>query len=200
MKTKLFLVPLILVCLTAVGSHAQEGGKDPNVIAAEWQAVMTKAMDSAVVENGKVRSLKITLPNDRERLLTLEHAEDNRSFTIVDEGRRIRVLLDEARRISEVIFPNGKKARFAWAMAPNGYWVPSAIKVERAELCRSGALVEQDCRPVCERAAQATVIAIGVCAVSGPTLPCWTATAVAAAATYQCYRCTNPEAEEPCQN
>src|SRR5688572_17781096 len=95
-----FLVPIMLLCLAVVGSHAQVVGKGPSAEAAKLQCVI--ARDTAVIENGKIRSLKLTVPNDRERLLLFEHAEDGKSFTIVDDGRKIVVFFDELHRISEI--------------------------------------------------------------------------------------------------
>ena len=199
MKSTVFLVPMMLACLATVGSHAQVVPVDPDVQAAQFQSVVVQAMDTAVVENGKLRSLKISLPGDRERSLTFEHSNDDRSFTMVDGSQRIHVVLDDLRRISEIIFPNGKRVEYDWAMTPTGYWVPSAMKVDGKDVRRSSILSEEgDCGAICERAAHAAVIALGVCAAAGPlTLPCWTATSAAAAAAYQCYRCSNPPAEEP---
>ena len=201
-KSKLFLVSLMLVCLTVVGSHAQVTSKDLGDEAARLQSAITKAVDAAVFENGKIRSLKVALPNDRERLLTFEHADDQRSFTIVDEGRRIVVKLNEYGRISGVIFPSGKKAVFDWLMMPTGYWVPAAMKVDGKELSRTSSLVDGDgCYDICQTAAAAAAIAIGQCIASGPlSAACAAATATAAYATYRCYRCTNPEIECPPEN
>lgn len=202
-KTKLFLMPMMLVCLAVVDSHAQVDAKDPRAEAEQLQSIITKAIDSAVYENGKIRSVKVSLPNDRERLLTLEHSKDGRSFTMIDEGRKVVVLLNEYGRISEIIFPNSKKAVFEWLMMPTAYWVPTAIKVDGIDLSRSSALVEADgsCYDICQAAAAASAIAIGQCIASGPLSPaCASATATAAYATYRCYRCTNPQIEWPPQS
>lgn len=199
-KAKLFLVSMMLVCAAVVSSHAQVTGRDPGTEAARLQAAITKAVDTAVFENGRVRSIRITLPNDRERLLTFEHAEDQRSFTISDAGRKIRVVLDDLRRISEVIFPDGKKAKFEWVKAPTGYWVPATIKIDGKEL-RPDYNVVGDCSEVCERAAALTVLAMGTCIAAGPlSAACWAATGAATLATYYCYRCTHPQVEDPPEN
>lgn len=199
MKKVLFLVSMMLVFIAAPGSHAQVKTMSPETAAAEFQSVVSKAMDTAVIQNGKLRSLKISLPGDRERWLTLEHSSDDRSFAIIEDGRKIRVVLDDSRRISEIVFPNGRSLKYEWVMTPSGYWVPASIKLDGKEVRRSNTLVnDDDCAPICERAAQAAIIALGVCTAAGPlTLACWTATAVAAASAYQCYRCTHPEVEEP---
>lgn len=197
-KSKLFLVSLTLVCLAVVGSHAQVTDKDPTAEAARLQSVITKAVDTAVYENGQIRSLRITLPNDRERLLTFEHTDDQRSLIINDEGRKTRVVFDDLRRISEVVFPDGKKAKYEWVKAPTGYWVPAAIKVDGKELRPRYNIVDGQCSEVCERAAQLTVLALGTCVATGPlSSACWAATAGAAIATYWCYRCIEMTEEPP---
>lgn len=203
MKTKLFLMSLMLACLAALGSHAQVRGEDPSAAAAQLQSVIAKAMESAVYEDGKIRSFKVNLPGDRERLLTFEHAKDGRSFTMIDGRLKVVVLLNEYGRISEVLFPNGKRVVFDWLMMPTGYWVPSAIKVDGKNLCSGSGFTEEDgnCRQICEQAAAASAIAVGTCIAAGPnSAACWSATATAAYLTYRCYRCSNPEIEWPPEN
>lgn len=203
-RIKSYLIVSALLCLAAIETQAQTAARDFKAETTAWQNVLSKANESAVFENGKIQSLRLTLPKDRERFLTFEHAEDGRSFTIVEGGRRTLVVLDSQRRISEITFPDGKKAAFEWVKGPNGFWVPSSIKVDGRDLCKGNAngLVEEgDCHQICQNAAAATVIAIGVCAVSGPfSVSCWSSTATAAYATYLCYRCANPQVEAPPEN
>lgn len=199
-RIKSFLILSALVCLAAIGSQAQTASRDIKAESAEWQNVLAKANESAVSENGKLQSLRLTLPKDHERYLTFEHAKDGRSFTILENGLRIVVVLDELRRISSIVYPNGKKALFEWVQAPNGYWVPKSIKVDGRNIC-SGLVEEAGCSDICQNAAAATVIAVGVCLVSGPaSVSCWSSTAAAAYATYLCYRCANPQVETPPEN
>ena len=203
MKAKLFLMSMIVACLAALGSHAQVRREDPSAASAQLQSVIAKAMESAVYEDGKIRSIKMKLPGDRERLLTFEHAEDGRSFTMIDAGLKVVVRLNEYGRISEVISPNGKRAVFEWLMMPTGYWVPSAINVDGKNLCSGSGFTDEDgsCREICEQAAAASAIAVGTCIAAGPTsAACWSATATAAYLTYRCYRCSNPQTEWPPEN
>lgn len=202
MKAKLFLMSMMLACLAALGSHAQVRSEDPSDEFVKLQDVIAKALDSAIYKDGKIRSLKLGLPNDRERLLTFEHSKDGRSFTIIDEDKRIAVMLNEYGRISEVVFPNGKRAKFEWIMMSTGYWVPQAIKVDAKDLCQSNGFVEDgSCYEICRNAAAITAMAVGMCIASGPTsAACWNATAAAAYATYLCYRCNNPQIELPPQS
>lgn len=195
------LISLMLVCLSIIGSHAQAAPRDIAAETAEWQNVFLQANESAVLENGKLQSLRLKLPKDRERYLTFEHAVDGRSFTIVEDGRRIVVVLDDQSRISTIIFPNGKKALFEWKQQPNGYWVAASIKVDGRDFSRTDRLTEADCSGVCENAAVAATIAIGVCLSTGPlSVACFSSTASAAYATYLCYRCANPDIECPPEN
>jgi len=188
----------MLVCLSVIGSHAQAAPRDIEAETAEWQNVFLKANESAVFENGKLQSLRLKLPKDLERYLTFEHAVDGRSFTIVEDGRRIVVVLDDQRRISTIIFPNGKKALFEWKQQPNGYWVPASIKVDGRDVSRTDGFTEADCYDVCRNAAVAATIAMGVCITTGPiSVACISSTASAAYATYVCYRCANPQTEAP---
>jgi hypothetical protein len=195
-NAKRFLVLSGAIVLLAIGSTAQVRQADLSREDTQIQAMLARASESAKFENGRIKSLRIQLPNFSERLVTFEYAGDDRSFTMVDAGRRITVLLDKDRRISAVIFPNGKRAEFSWTRAANGYWVPASIKVDGRDIRQCNSLVE-DCSEVCERAAALTVIAIGVCATTGPTVACWSSTASAGLATYYCYRCAYPQIEEP---
>ena len=200
MKTN-FLVPILLLCLAVVGSYAQVVDKDPCAEVAQLRRVLARAMDTAVIHKGKIRSLKLNLPNDRERLLLFEHLEDGKSFTVVDEGRKIVVFFDELRRISEILLPDGKRARFEWAMAPSGHWIPSAIKVDGKSLGRTAGLVEGDCSLPCENAAIMAAIAAATCAASGPlSYDCFIDTMWAVLGAYYCHRCLHPEAEAPPDN
>jgi hypothetical protein len=203
-RIKSYLVLSALVCLAAIGTQAQTAARDIKAQTAEWQNVLSKANESAVFEDGKIQSMRLTLPKDRERFLTFEHSKDGRSFTILEDGRRTLVVLDDQRRISAITYPDGKKAALEWVQGPNGFWVPSSIKVDGREMCKgsSNGLVEEGgCYDVCQNAAAATVIAVGVCAVSGPwSSSCWSSTAAAAYATYLCYRCANPQVETPPEN
>lgn len=195
------LISLMLVCLSVIGSHAQAAPTDIETETAEWQNVFLQANESAVFENGKLQALRLKLPKDRERYLTFEHAVDGRSFTIVEDGRRTVVVLDDQRRISTIIFPNGKKALFEWVQQPNGYWVAASIKVDGRDLCRTNRLAEQDCYDICRNAAVAATIALGVCITTGPVnVACISSTASAAYATYLCYSCTQAQAEAPPEN
>ncbi len=205
-KIRSYLILSALLCLAAIGTHAQTTARDINARTAEWQNVLARASESAVLENGKIQSMRLALPGDRERFLTFEHSKDGRSFTILEDGRRTHVVLDDQRRISAITYPDGKKAAFEWVQGPNGFWVPSSIKVDGREMCKrktnsNGLIEEGGCYDVCQNAAAAAVIAVGVCAVSGPfSVSCWSSTAAAAYATYLCYRCANPQAEAPPEN
>jgi hypothetical protein len=201
-RIRSYLILSALVCLAVIGTRAQTATKDFKAQTTEWQNVLAKANESAVFENGKIQSLRLALPKDRERFLTFEHAEDGQSFTIVEEGRRTLVVFDSQRRISTITFPDGKKAAFEWVKGPNGFWVASSIKVDGRDVCKRNGLTEEaGCYDVCQNAAAATVIAVGVCAVSGPwSVSCWSSTAAAAYATYLCYRCANPQVETPPEN
>ena len=199
-QIRLFLMALTLSCLAAVGSHGQAWPEVVDVEYAGLQKVVAKAIETSVFENGKIRSLTLSFPNEKERVVTFEHSEDGRSVKMIDGVTKVVILVNEYGRISEITFPNGRKAVFDWLMMPTGYWVPLSIKVDGKDLCRRNALVEEDgsCQQICEAAAAASAIAIGQCAASGPTSSaCWGAVAVAAAATYRCYRCTNPQIEWP---
>ncbi|HUR98222.1 MAG TPA: hypothetical protein VMZ26_09185 [Pyrinomonadaceae bacterium] len=198
---KSFWIVSVLIFMAAIELHAQTARGDIKVGTAEWQNVLAKANESAVFENGKLRSLRLTLPNDRERYLTFEHAKDGRSFTIVEDGRRtVTVQLDDQRRISDITFPNGKKVVFEWVQTADGNWLPKPIKADGLDVC-NGFMEESGCYDVCQNAAAAAAIAIGVCAAAGPlSTPCWTSTAAATYATYLCYRCANPQIEWPPEN
>jgi hypothetical protein len=190
------------VCLAVIETRAQTVARDVKAENAAWQNVLAKANESAIFEDGKIRSIRLTLPKDRERFLTFEHAKDGQSFTIIEDGRRTLVVFDDQRRISTVTFPDGKTAAFEWVQGPNGFWIPSSIKVDGRDMCKRNGLVEEaGCYDLCQNAAAATVIAIGVCGVSGPwSVACWSSTAAAAYATYLCYRCANPQVESPPEN
>jgi hypothetical protein len=205
-KIRSYLILSSLLCLAAIGIQAQTTARDINARTAEWQNVLAKASESAVLEDGKIQSMRLNLPNDPERVLSFEHSKDGRSFTILEDGRRTHVVLDDQRRISAITYPDGKKAAFEWVQGPNGFWVPSSIKVDGREMCKSksnnnGIVEEGGCYDLCQNAAAATVIAVGVCVVSGPaSVSCWSSTAAAAYATYLCYRCANPQVETPPEN
>lgn len=191
-------ISLMLICLSVIGSYAQTAPRDVNAESAAWQTVLSKASESAIFDNGKLQSLRLHLPKDRERYLTFEHAKDGRSFTIVEDGRRTIVVLDDKRRISTIIFPDGKKAVFEWVLGPNGFWMPASIKVDGREVGNS--ITEASCYDVCQNAAAAAAIALAVCVTAPGTVGCWSATASAAYATYVCYRCANPQVECPPEN
>lgn len=197
-----YLILSALVCLAVIETRAQTVARDYKAENAAWQNVLAKANESAVFEDGKIRSLRLTLPKDRERFLTFEHAKDGQSFTMIEDGRRTLVVFDDQHRISTITFPDGKKAAFEWVQGPNGFWIPSSIKVDGRDMCKRNSLTEEaGCYDVCQNAAAATVIAVGVCAVSGPwSVSCWSSTAAAAYATYLCYRCANPQVETPPEN
>lgn len=166
---------------------------------------LTRAIETSVFENGRLQSLRIRLPNNEERLIKFEYpAKDEKSYTMIDNGLRIQVVLDDNRKISSIVFPNGRSAFYDWVLAPNGYWLPKAIKVDGRDLCssnRSNVIEEEGCYEVCQQAAAATAIAIGQCIASGGTsAACYGATATAAYLTYKCYRCTNPQMEWPPEN
>lgn len=198
-KIEVFLISCALVCLSVIASHAQQAQTDVKAETAEWQNAFTRAIESATFENGKLGSIRLSLPNDRERYLTFEHSQDGRSFTILEDGRRTVVFIDDQRRITSMVFPDGKKAVFEWTQGPNRFWIPKAIKVDGNVITSS--LTEADCYDVCRNAAAASTIALGVCAATGPTsVACWSATASAAYATYVCYRCANPQIECPPDN
>jgi hypothetical protein len=200
-NAKRFLVLFCAIVVLAIGSAAQVRQASPENQCRETADVLntiSKAKDTAVFENGRLKSLRIRLPKTEEQLVTFEYPGDDKSFTMVTAGRRITVLLDHDRRISAVIFPDGKRAEFSWALAPNGYWVPATIKIDGRDINQSSFIDDGSCADKCQHAAAVTVIAIGTCVASGPaSAACWGATAAAGLATYYCYRCSHPEIEEP---
>lgn len=186
-----------LVCLTAESIAQSRAELDTEF--AKLTSTLTRAIETSVFESGKLRSVRIRLSGGEERLIKFEYpTKDGKSYTMIDQGVRIHVLLDDDRRISSMVFPDGKTAFFDWILAANGYWLPKSIKVDGRDLCGSSIVEAEDCREICQNAAAATAIAIGQCIASGPTSgACYAATATAAYLTYRCYRCTNPQIEWP---
>lgn len=101
-----------------VGSLFAQTQKSEKEVIDEW----TNFAKTAVFENGKLKSVRIPVSGEGEKLLIFEYSEDDKSFTVIDEkGKRIKILLDNNRKISSVIFPNGSGAVYSWTQAPNGY-------------------------------------------------------------------------------
>src|SRR5215204_5453478 len=102
-NAKRFFVLFGAIVLLAVGSIAQVRQATPVDLArakAELMNTLETARDTAVFENGKLRSFRIKSPKGDERFITIEHGKDDRSFTMVDGSLRISVFLDEDRRLS----------------------------------------------------------------------------------------------------
>lgn len=187
-KSKQFGVLLVTILMLAGTFFAQvQKNKD---VESEWKNIFSKANESAVFEDGKIKTLKLPIPDEGEKLLTFKHIDD-KSFSIVDEkGKRFKIFLDESKKISSIIFPNGEKGVFNWKLTPNGYWVVESIKFDSKKSTQTK-IADGDCYQICEDAAAYTTIAIGVCIASGGlSLACATATAVATYKTYNCYKCT----------
>jgi hypothetical protein len=139
------------------------------------------------------------MAEEGEKTLNFEYGDNEKGLSVVDEkGKRLKIFLTSDKKISSIIFSNGRKADFSWIQAPNGFWLVENIKYDdKNPFQTNNVLEEADCYQVCEDAAAYTVLAAGICVSNGPdSTACWTATAAAAWKTYQCYRCVRREALE----
>ncbi|HKP71144.1 MAG TPA: hypothetical protein VJV05_17790 [Pyrinomonadaceae bacterium] len=204
-KTKYFATLCAALMLCAIGSVAQSPSTSRDQEATKFASVIMRAVETSVFENGRLRSVKIRLPNSDEKLITLEYpTNEDLTFTLIEDARRTQVFLDKDRRISSIVFSDGKRAEYDWALAPSGYWLPKSITVggrSLSKLNRSSLIGGLDCTEVCDAASHAASVAIATCLISGgSSVPCVTATVAAAAAAYRCYKCNYPEVEEPPTN
>lgn len=130
--------------------------------------------------------VKLPIPLEGEKLFTFEHAEDGKSFTMIDEkGVKLQVFLDKGRQIQSIVMPDGKKVVY------NRKNLSENQTARNIKLECDNVFLDNMAAPggdVCRDAAVAAVIGIGVCAATGGlSTACWAATATAAYLAYKCH-------------
>lgn len=73
------------ITLVFTGSLFAQVQRNERDIETEQDNIVTKANESAIFENGKMKSVRLAIPNEGEKTLSFGYAEDDKSFTIVDE-------------------------------------------------------------------------------------------------------------------
>jgi hypothetical protein len=181
-----FLVFVLVICMSAISIFAQTQE--------DFQKQLEKTIDlaskTATFENGKIKSVKIFVNGEGEKLLNFEHAADGKSFTIIDDqNKRIQVFLDK-NQISSVKMPDGGEATYKYTENSDGS--RNFSDVDFTYINRFGPNhIPRQTNP-CRDAIVASSIALAVCAASGPlSAGCWAATANAAYHTYRCYESTH---------
>lgn len=181
-----FFVVLALVVAFAESGFAQTSE--------EWQAIFARARETAVFENGKIRSVSFTIPGGPAKTFNFEHSQDGNSVTIVDEENyEVEVFFDQQKRISRIMLPENGEAEFIWsANSSRGSVIEDIIfkenGVQFSTLVPGPDTAYGACRDANLAAGAATVIALGVCAADPGSSDCWSATASAAAAVALAYR------------
>jgi len=165
---------------------------DSQEVKLQWEKIFASANETAIFDNEKLSFVKLPISNDEVKLFTFDHAEDGKSFTLIDENAiRLQVSTGEDKRIQSIVMPDGKKAIFHWKQNSNGHWITESIKFEGSNtlrVCLTNGILENT---VCRDAAAAATIALGICAATGgASVPCWGATATAAYLAYKCYEKT----------
>ncbi len=188
---KLFFVGVAFGCLIS-----GQGVVLAQTLQDQMDSMVDRALETATYENGVLKSARLQIPFDTERLFTFDSSPDGKSLTITDDsGVSVQIIQDSGSRISALVLPQGVLASFKWNQSTSGGDFIEEISVKPDSYSSGYSLFEIEAGPDCyeasERAAAASVIAFGVCAVSPGSTACWAATATAAYLTYRAWVACN---------
>src|SRR5262245_7865024 len=94
-RSSIRVTTLVLACLIFVGGvSAQIKDEQLTREIMELKRTLARVQESAVYQNGKLSSLVVRLPNGTERLVNIEQGADDKSLTIIDQGKRIAVSIN----------------------------------------------------------------------------------------------------------
>ncbi|MCU0240686.1 MAG: hypothetical protein MUC29_14695 [Pyrinomonadaceae bacterium] len=146
-------------------------------------SVQETAKRTAVLENGKLKSVRLPIPNVGERLFTFEWASDGRSFTMVsDNGERTQIFFNEKNEIQSMRLPDGENVTINWSIIENISIVEDAIigSGDSAISLFDGTRPRpRDACGAAARAARDAIIAAGATCAIAPGAGCWAAVAYA---------------------
>jgi len=147
--------------------------------------IFSEANETAVFNNGKIVSLRQTIPGVGEKLFSFTHSEDGKPFTLTDEeGISLHISLFKDSKIQSIEMPNGEIYTVNWD-------TDSSNNSVAANLNCGGNLIPPPEGNPCRDALVAISIAAGVCALTPGSVACWAATANAAYHKYRCYEATH---------
>jgi len=180
------LVLLVALTLAAISSYAQSQESFQKQI----EEMVALAEQTATFENGKIKTVKILVPGEGEKLITFEHASDGKSFNIIDDqNQKIQVFLVDKNQIGSVKMPNGAEAVFVYKETSNGFRTLEKIVFKENGTEFDGLVpAPNNCYEAAERAGAAAAVALGICAGNPGSTACWSATATAAYLTYLAWR------------
>jgi hypothetical protein len=180
-KSKLCLF-LLMIFLSSISLFAQQEN---------FQKQLEKTIDladrTATFENGKIKSVKILVDGEGEKLINFEHSTDGRSFTIIDEHNARIQVFSEKGKISSIKMPDSGQAIFQYVQT-DGVSIFNDLTFNYANNLNVP-IRPRNGNP-CRDALVAIGVAAGLCAVTPGSAGCWAATATAGYHTYRCYEST----------